>query len=373
MKIFAIKLICLVLLFACNNNKNVTSNDERQDIDTIIVNSFQKPLKLTLEQANKLVELPLECVNKKYPVRLLHTLGSKGDLKEPIELYPAFYGCYDWHSSVHGHWSMVKLLKEFPGLAKAEAVKSVLLKNISKQNILIETRYFKDPKNKIFERTYGWAWLLKLAEELHTWDSPLARELEQNLKPLTSWIVESFINYLPKLKYPIRSGEHKNTAFALSFALDYANSTQNLEFKDILIKKAKEFYLNDKDCPLSWEPSGYDYLSPCLQEIDIMRKCLTKEEFDSWLNSFAPQITKKDFDLKVAEVIDRTDSKLIHLDGLNFSRAWILFGLAKQYPKYNYLIPVGNKHINYAFPNIFSDTYEGGHWLGTFTIYALDN
>ena len=355
---------------SCGNKETKNRENNSRSTDKNVV---QQPLKLTLEQANRLIELPLTCVLQEYPTKLSHTLNSKNDLREHRELYPAFYGCFDWHSAVHGHWSMVKLLKEFPEMEKADLIKSTLRNNISEPNIIAEANYFKEEKNKSFERTYGWAWLLKLAEELHTWDTPIARELEENLQPLTSQIEQMFIDFLPKLKYPIRVGEHPNTAYALSFALDYANTTQNIELKNIILSRAKEFYLNDKDCPFNWEPGGYDFLSPCFEEIDLMRKVLSKDDFDVWLNDFMPQLKNRELEIKVAEVSDRTDGKLVHLDGLNFSRAWVLYGLAKQDSAYNYLINIGNEHIKHSLPNLLSDSYEGGHWLGTFAIYAMAN
>lgn len=362
MRLLLLTILNIFLFIACGNNE--TKNKK---------NIVQKPIELTLEQANRLVELPLICVQKEYPFMLTHTLNDKSDAKEPTKLYPAFCGCFDWHSAVHGHWSLVKLLKEFPELEKADSIKIILRNNLSKENIIAETDYFKEEKNKHFERTYGWAWLLKLAEELHTWDSPLSRELEDNLSPLTTQIEQMFIDFLPKLKHPVRVGEHPNTAFGLSFALDYAKAMDNNELKNLISTKAKEFYLEDKGCPLDWEPGGYDFLSPCFEELDLMRKVLSKEEFDVWLNEFMPQIMNPEFKIEVAEVSDRTDGKLVHLDGLNFSRAWVLYGLAKQDTTYNYLINVANEHINYSLPNIFSDSYEGGHWLGTFALYALAN
>jgi hypothetical protein len=334
---------------------------------------IQKPFRLTLEQANNLAELPLACMQTEYPNKLGQTLGSKKDLGEPHALHPAFYGCFDWHSAVHGHWSLLRLLKEFPQLKKADLIRAKLRENISKKNIQAEVTYFQGEHNEDYERTYGWAWLLKLAEELDTWDDPLAQELAQNLQPLTDLIVQRYLDFLPKLKYSIRVGEHTNTAFGLTFAWDYANTTRYMELKRMIEYRAKDFYLNDTDCPLSWEPGGYDFLSPCFEEIDLMRRVLNEAEFNDWINNFAPQLKAENFKINVGEVSDRTDGKLVHLDGLNFSRAWVLYGLANQYPAYNHLIKIANEHVQYSLPNLVADTYEGGHWLGSFAIYALGN
>ncbi len=362
----------VILMYACNektdSKKTSTSLKETKSIKEPI-----ETAKLTLAQANKLAKLPVDCINVEYPNKLNQTIGSTKDLQSPKELHPTFYGCFDWHSSVHGHWSLVSLLKQFPNLENAEKIKTQLLQNISKENIEKEVVYFYGTYNKSYERTYGWAWLLKLAEELHTWDNETARELEKNLQPLTDLMVGKYIEFLPKLKYPIRVGEHTNTAFGLTFAWDYANTVNNVALKSLIEKRAEEFYLNDANCPLSWEPSGYDFLSPCLQEAAIMKRVLHKDEFKKWFGEFLPQLKKQDFAFPVGEVSDRNDGKLVHLDGVNFSRAWALYKIIKDLPEYNHLKNIANKHINYSLPNLVGDSYEGGHWLGSFAIYALNS
>lgn len=357
-------IVALLFLLSCGKR---THRDQASENNALLI-----PLELTEEQANQLAELPLACIQSEYPNHLVHTLNDKSDLHEPHVLYPAFHGCFDWHSAVHGHWSLVRLLKRFLQLEKADTIRQLLIETISKENILAEAVYFQKEQNKSFERTYGWAWLLKLAEELHTWDDPLARELEMNLQPLTDQIANMFVEFLPKLKYPVRVGEHTNTAFGLIFAFDYAEKTANEQLKSAIIEKASEFYLNDVNCPLDWEPSGYDFLSPCFEEIDLMRRVLDKERFSAWISDFAPTLNSAEFNLPVGVVTDRTDGKLVHLDGLNFSRAWVMYGLAEQYPEYRFLIKNANEHIQYSLPNLIDDEYEGGHWLGTFAIYALD-
>lgn len=248
---------------------------------------------MDIQAANRLAQMPLGCVEVEYPNKLNQVIGSNDDLKSPKDLHPAFYGCFDWHSSVHGHWSMVSLLKNFPDVAGNETMKAILKKNISKENIANEVEHFHGQHNKSWERTYGWAWLLKLAEELHSWNDPLARELETNLQPLTELISQRFVEFLPKLYYPIRVGEHTNTAFGMSFAYDYAVTLEDESLKSMIEQRAKDFYLTDKDCPITWEPSGFDFLSPCLQEVDIMRKILSKNQFDKWIQKFLPQLKKK--------------------------------------------------------------------------------
>ncbi len=179
---------------------------------------------LTLQQAERLAALPLKCMEQEYPNKLSQTLADAGELAGPQELHPAFYGCFDWHSSVHGHWMLIRLLKTFPDLDSGPLIREKLKSNITPEKIAAEVSYFRKPHEKSYERTYGWAWLLKLAEELHTWDDPLARVLEENLQPLTLVITELYSSFLPKLVYPVRVGEHPNTAFGLSFAWDFARS-----------------------------------------------------------------------------------------------------------------------------------------------------
>ena len=377
MKLIKIVLLSFLLL-ACNieNSEKKTMaapNDTNTDgIADLIETKITIPT-LNIEQANRLLQLPIHCVNTEYPNKLNQTIGGDEDLKSPKELHPTFYGCFDWHSSVHGHWSLVSLLKKFPNLKDASKTKEILLTSISKENIEKEVAYFNKKYNKSYERTYGWAWLLKLAEELHTWNDPIAKELEQNLQPLTDLMVQKYIEFLPRLKYPIRVGEHSNTAFGLAFAWDYANTVGDKKILKIIINRAKDYFMNDKNCPISWEPSGFDFLSACLQEAAIMKRVLPKNEFKNWLSEFLPKLKDKDFKLAVGEVSDRTDGKLVHLDGVNFSRAWCLNKIANDLPEYNHLKNVANKHINYSLPNVVGDNYEGGHWLGSFAIYALNS
>ncbi|TVZ55907.1 Protein of unknown function (DUF2891) [Lutibacter sp. Hel_I_33_5] len=359
-------LIIAVLFIGCNSKK---SKHKIVGNNTVEV---EKP-QLNLEQANRLLQLPLHCVNVEYPNKLNQTIGSGEDLKSPKELHPTFYGCFDWHSSVHGHWSLVSLLKNFPEVKEAAKAKEILLASISKENILQEVAYFDGKYNKSYERTYGWAWLLKLAEELHTWDDSSAKQLEENLQPLTDLIVRKYLEFLPKLNYPIRVGEHTNTAFGLTFAWDYANTVKNNELLELINKRAKDFFMDDENCPISWEPSGFDFLSACLQEAAIMKRVLPKNEFKKWISDFLPQLNDKNFTLAVGEVSDRSDGKLVHLDGVNFSRAWCLNTISKDLPEYNHLKNTANQHINYSLPNVVGDSYEGGHWLGSFAIYALNS
>lgn len=362
-------ILPVLICFSCNSknsNTDLIPAEQEKPVET-----YTKTPQLNLAQANNLAQLPLACVNQEYPNKLSQTIAGKEDLAEPSTLHPAFYGCFDWHSAVHGHWSMVYLLKNFPAIDEAETLKTYLKDHITPGNIGVEVAYFNQPHNWTYERTYGWAWLLKLAEELHTWDNPLARELEFNLQPLTDLIVDRYEEFLPKLNYPIRVGEHPNTGFGLSFAYEYAETVGNTAFQNLIASRAKDFYLKDENCPMSWEPGGTDFLSPCLEELNIMRLVLTEEEFLNWADRFLPDLKNTDYKLDVGEVSDRTDGKLVHLDGVNFSRAWNLYALAKQYPQYAHLKQTADMHLNYSLPNVVGDDYEGGHWLGSFALYAL--
>ena len=364
----SIVILLLLIISGCN-----TSKDDKKEIKKENLIEIVKTPILNIKQVNALAELPLYCINTEYPNRLSQTLGGVGDLKSPTQLHPAFYGCFDWHSSVHGHWSLVSLLKSFPNIDNANDIKQKLFNNISKENIEAEVAYFSGKHNKSYERTYGWAWLLKLAEALHTWDDETARLLEANLQPLTDLIVEKYIEFLPKLNYPQRVGTHTNTAFGLSFAYDYAKAINHDVLKSAIKKRALFFYSKDVNCPMSWEPSGSDFLSPCLEEAALMKRLLSGQDYKLWLEAFLPQLKDENFTLEEGIVSDRTDGHLVHLDGVNFSRAWSLYEIADGFPEYSHLKNIANQHINYSLPSIFGDSYEGGHWLGSFAIYALNS
>ena len=328
--------------------------------------------RLTIDQANRLARLPMKCVSKEYPNKLNQTIVAADELQGPQALHPSFYGCFDWHSSVHGHWVLVKLLNDFPDLENRSEIQAKLIESLSKENIERETAYFSKKHERSYERTYGWAWYLKLVDEIKRSKHAEIKQLDANLAPLTDLISQRYIEFLPKLKYPIRTGVHPNSAFGMTFAFDYAAAHGNRSLEDAIRTEAKRLYANDRECPIGWEPSGADFLSPCFEELNLMRRVLSKDEFLEWNHKFFPQLERKDFDLPVGEVSDRTDGQLVHLDGLNFSRAWVLYGLAKQYPeKYGHLVAIADKHLNYSLPSVTDSNYEGEHWLASFAIYAM--
>lgn len=353
-------LLLIFFVFACGENKTQRESQ--------VVHSTPE---FGLNEAANLIELPLLCYNQEYPYKPGTVIENEADLRPPIEYSPIFYGCFDWHSAVHGYWSMIRLVKKFPELEQANHVREILKEKFTKENVAIETDFFSRNVNASYERTYGWNWLLKLAEELYTWDDPLGQEIYENLKPLTDLIVVRYKEFLPKLMYPIRVGEHTNTAFGLTFAYDYAVSVGENELRDLIKSRAIDFYMNDTNCPIDWEPSGFDFLSPCFEEINIMRRVLDETSFLSWLDKFLPELKNTNYTIDLGKVSDREDGKLVHLDGLNFSRAWSMYALANEYNKYAHLKNIAHEHINYSLPNLVDDSYEGGHWLGSFAIYAF--
>lgn len=350
-----------LLLAACQEKKETEKNSEIQKY------------KLNLESAQKIFELPAHCLTIEYPNKLGQTLGSSEDLKTPKQLRPVFYGCFDWHSSVHGYWSIVSLMEQFPELDHSNEVRNLLNQHLTPENIAVEIHFFQDKNNRNFERTYGWAWLFKLQESLNKWQDDDARKWASTLQPLTDLLIERYEEYLPKLYYPIRTGTHDNTAFGLSLSLDYARSSGNKSFESLITEHAKRLYNQDESCALYFEPSGHDFLSPCLEEAYLMSKVLPRDDYRKWLKGFLPDIFAEDFTMIPAKVSDRTDGHLVHLDGLNFSRAACLFGIAEQLPELNHLNDLAWEHFSTSFGNISDDDYMGSHWLGTFALYALQH
>ena len=328
-------------------------------------------LTLTLAQAERLSGLPLKCIQQEYPNKLGQVLNDSADLHSPKTLHPAFYGCFDWHSSVHGHWLMVRLLKQYHHLKNNKLIRQRLNQQLTKENILTETAFFKTKLNGSFERTYGWSWILKLHQELLSWEDKDGKIWAQNLQPLADYLVDKYIEFLPKLHYPIRTGDHINLAFGLTMAYDYAVFTKNDIFKNSITKRSKEFYLKDVHSPLAYEPNGYDFLSPSMEEVDLMRRVLPKSEFILWFEKFLPEMLNPNFDWEVGVVSDRSDGKLVHLDGLNFSRAWCLYNLGHYDVRYHHLIKLADKHLAYSLPSIVDGDYMGEHWLATFALTAF--
>ena len=328
-------------------------------------------LELTTREASRMASLPLKCLQQEYPNKLGQVLNDASALASPQTLHPAFYGCFDWHSSVHGHWLLVRLLRQFPQLPEAPMIRKRLGEQLTQANIAAEVAFFQTKHNESFERTYGWAWVLKLHAELLMWNDPDAVKWAANLRPLANMISTKYCTFLPKLVYPIRSGEHINTAFGLTFAYDYAVLISNDSLKQAITERARAFYLPDVNYPLSYEPSGYDFLSGGLEEMDLMRRVLPKTEFEDWLRRFLPQLYDPTFQLAPGTVSDRSDGKLVHLDGLNFSRAWCLYGLAASNEQFAHLRAVADQHLAHSLPSVTDGDYMGEHWLASFAVLAL--
>jgi hypothetical protein len=334
-------------------------------------------LRLIEGVASSFARLVLDCVRREYPNKPDHVANGDDDVRNPRSLHPAFHGCYDWHSAVHGHWMLVRLLELFPGLPEAAEIRTALNETLSPVNIASEVAYLDGPNRKSFERTYGWAWLLKLAEELRGWDDPDGRRWARNLDPLAQAIARRYEEFLPKQTYPIRTGVHPNTAFGIAFALDYATAVGAGEFRAVLLERAVAYYGNDRNVPAGWEPGGEDFLSPCLIEADLMRRVLSGKSFAEWFHAFLPGVAEGDPKSLFfpATVADRSDPKIVHLDGLNLSRAWCMAGIAAALPSDDparrTLRESAARHARDALSHVASGSYEGEHWLATFAVYLL--
>ncbi len=338
--------------------------------------SNAESISLTPEGAAFLAKMPLHCINNEYPNKPNHTLEKPEEVVlSPKQLHPSFYGCLDWHSSVHGHWMLVRLLKLYPNMPDTEQIKKVLDESFKSENLQAEADYFTNYKlAKGFERTYGWAWLLKLDEELQTWDNPLAKRWHAQLQPLTKVIVQRWKDYLPKQTYPNRTGVHPNTAFGMVFALDWARTTGNKEFEALLVQRSKDYYLKNTNTPANLEPDGTDFLSPSLEIADLMRRILPKATFVQWFNQFITPEGLKNL-MQPPFVSDRNDYSIVHLDGLSLSRAWCMKGIAKEFPNTDPRKKMLQKQavslLNKTLPQIASGNYGGEHWLASFAVYAL--
>ena len=327
---------------------------------------------LTNATADRFAALALKCVRQEYPNKLEHVMNGVGEVQAPKALHPAFYGCFDWHSSVHGHWVLVKLLREHPGIARAAEVRAVLAENLAADRIAAEVVYLRQDNRRSFERTYGWAWLLKLAAELRSWEDPDAKGWAGAIQPLADELAARFQTFLPKQTYPIRTGVHPNTAFSLDLALDFARATGDTRFEALIVERAKGWFGKDRQGPLAWEPGGEDFLSPCLEEAALMTRVLPRPAFRRWLKAFLPGLPGG---LEPAVVSDRTDPKIVHLDGLNLSRARALRAIAAQLdptdPQGLALNRLANRHLRASLPHLASGSYEGEHWLATFAVRTL--
>jgi DUF2891 family protein len=344
---------------------------------TAVAFADEAPANFDLAAAERFANLALSCIHKEYPNKVAHVLQSDADVQPPRKLTPAFYGCYDWHSAVHGHWLLVRLLRTFPKADFATKARSALAQSLTPENIAAEAQYIAANGRETFERPYGLAWLLQLAAELQEWNDPDAQKWSATLKPLETAAAQRLRDWLPKLSYPIREGEHAQTAFAFGLILDWARITKDAEMEKLMVSRIRDLYFKDQNCPLSYEPSGQDFLSPCIAEADLLRRILAPSEFAQWLRAFLPGIPSHESAdwLPVGIVTDPSDGKLAHLDGLNLSRAWMLDGIAFALPAEDPRLPAlkaaALNHRESGLRAVTGEHYEGGHWLGSFAVYLV--
>ena len=332
---------------------------------------------LDRDAAARFASLTLHCVHLEYPNKISHVLAGDADVRPPRELTPVFYGCFDWHSSVHGHWLLARLVRLHPDAEFAAAARAALATSFTAANVEQELAYLRASGRVSFERPYGLGWLLQLAAELRDWQDPDAARWAAILRPLELEAAARIRAWLPKLHYPIRVGEHAQTAFAFGLIRDWSVAAGDVEMRALIDARSRDYYLEDVGCPLAYEPSGEDFLSPCLAEADLMRRILAPGEFAAWLSAFLPQLPLDGSAawLEPGVVTDRKDPKLAHIDGLNLSRAWMLGGIAaglpEKDPRRAALASAAARHGEAALHAVTGEHYEGGHWLGSFAVYLL--
>ena len=332
---------------------------------------------LPASAVERFADLALACVHQEYPNKIAHALASDADVLPPRTLTPAFYGCYDWHSAVHGHWLLARLARAYPDAPFASRARAALAASLTPERIAAEVRYLEAPGRVSFERPYGLAWLLQLHAELTEWDDPQAREWAAAVAPLSRLCAQRLTSWLPKLTESLRVGEHTQTAFALGLALDWGQTVGDTASAAVFTTAVKRFYLGDRACPLDYEPSGEDFLSPCLAEADVVGRVLPAKEFARWLDAFLPRLPRDgrgDW-LEPGVVTDPSDPRLGHLDGLNLSHAWVAEGIAARLPagdsRRPALLAVARRHREASLPRVTGEHYEGGHWLGSFATYLV--
>jgi hypothetical protein len=335
------------------------------------------PTALDASFAERFGRLALDCVHREYPNKIAHVLSGDDEVHPPRELTPAFYGCYDWHSAVHAHWLLVRLARAFPDAEITGAARVAVGRSLTPEKVAAEVRYLKGEGRVSFERPYGLAWLLQLAAELREWGDPDAERWHRALEPLERAAAARIREWVAKLTHPIRAGEHSQTAFAFGLVLDWARTAGDHETSELLARRSRELYLGDRACPMAYEPSGQDFLSPCLAEADLVRRLLPPDRFAAWLGGFLPD-PPRDGDpgwLEPAVVTDREDPKLAHLDGLNLSRAWMLEGIMASLPGDDLRRPAlaasARRHRDAGLAAVTGEHYEGGHWLGSFALYLV--
>ena len=328
--------------------------------------------------ASRFARLALDCVQKEFPNKISRTTNTAEAIGRPRDLFPAFYGCFDWHSAVHGHWLLVRMLRvgDLDEAMQAEAI-AKLNANLTPETIAGELANFRRTERGSWERPYGWAWLLQLTAELREWDDENARRWLDALEPLEADIVTATKDWLPRLAYPIRLGTHNQSAFAFTLMLDWAESAGDTAFAEQLREASLRFHKDDVNCPMAYEPSGEDFLSPCLMGADLMRRVMLRADYAEWLGAYLPDIpTDGSADwLSPAIVLDASDGKLVHLDGVNSSRAWNLYNVARALPEGDprraSLVAAAKVHQDAGVAAVSDEHYSGSHWLASFATYLM--
>ncbi|QTD57755.1 DUF2891 domain-containing protein [Parasphingorhabdus cellanae] len=350
---------------------------ERKNIAPDPAENAQSPRK----PEHAYARIALDCVNKQYPNKISHVMTSASDVQEPVRLTPVFYGCFDWHSAVHGHWLLTRLWGNGSVPEMENEIAAALANNFTSDKIAGEVAYFNGEGRASFERPYGLAWFLQLTAELTEIAAGDGAKAEQaqtwlnELKPLESIVKDRISTWVPKLAYPIRLGTHNQSAFAFGLFLDWARISGDDEMTKLITDKSMGFHREDRDCPIAYEPSGEDFLSPCLMEADLMRRIMPATEFADWLTAFLPNIPTDGSAewLAVGIVNDPTDGKLVHLDGVNLSRAWALEGIATALPEGDArkaaLLASAKLHGDAGEQSVRTPHYAGSHWLASFATY----
>ena len=325
--------------------------------------------------ASRFAARALANIAREYPHKLDHTMAGDADAQTPRALHPSFHGSYDWHSCVHMHWTLARLLGRFPDLPERDAIGACFDRHFAPEAIAAEVAYLVRVDSATFERTYGWAWLLKLATELDA--LPVAR-WRHEIAPLAGAFAERFLDFLPRTHYPVRYGTHPNSAFALALAIEYARVANDAPLADACRAKAIAWFGNDRDAPARFEPSGTDFLSPSLVEAELMRRVLDPATFAEWLAAFLPGFVDGEPRslFEPVQAGDRDDAQLVHLDGLNLSRAWcfraIGAALPKGDPRSAMSAAAAARHVQAGWQGLASEAFVGAHWLATFAVLALD-
>lgn len=330
---------------------------------------------LDIATASRFAEAALGHVTREYPNKMDHVLTGPGDVQGPRALHPIFFGSFDWHSCVHGWWTLFTLLRLYPDMPEAPRIKALADALFTPDNVAAETAYLARPGSRGFERPYGWAWLLMLAAEMVRPDTAANRQWSEAIKPLAVAFADRFKAYLPLSNYPVRVGTHYNTAFALRLTSEAAAVLGDDDLVKMCRARSLDWHLTDQDCQ-AWEPSQDEFLSPALMEAALMQHMLPDGEFEGWLAQFLPRLDRREPAtlFQPASVSDRSDGKIAHLDGLNLSRAWCWREIARALPsddlRRGIALEAAETHLDAALPHVTGD-YMGEHWLASFALLAL--